>query len=248
MSQEAIDSIPPSDLDADIAACRRLVVGVMRDDASSIAKLRDGVHRDLEGEGGLLGRLRSLKTGTRAALVLALMAAVTALTVVVTPRADLAAYPTPRMFAVLIVLAVVTGAATWRLLRPLHLPPPSVWMSRALLVVGVLTPVVLSLIPIDHVGGHAGHGAHFFAACGKCLGFGGVLGLPVLLLAFAVRRSRVDGAAVAALAGVAAGLTGNLTLQVHCPITDPSHLLLGHALLLGLLGVAAAVWQRQPGA
>jgi hypothetical protein len=71
-----------------------------------------------------------------------------------------------------------------------------------------------------------------------------MLGLPVLLVAFAVRRAEVDGAALGALAGVAAGLTGNLALQVHCPITHTAHLLIGHATLIIVLGTAAFLWRR----
>jgi hypothetical protein len=211
---------------------------------AELAELRGRIAADLEGEKTFLGRLRALKTIQRTALVIGMMIVVTVLTVATTPRHDLAAYPMGRMAAALLVLAFVSGAASWRLLRPLYAPPPNVWVSRSLLIMGVLTPVVLALMPLDHAGGAAGEGAAFAAACGKCLGFGGILGLPVLVLAFLVRRAHVDGAAIAALAGVAAGLTGNLTLQVHCPITEPTHLLLGHALLLAVLGVGAALWKR----
>ncbi len=246
MSQDAIDSLPPPELEQEIQACRDLVQGALRGTSSDaeLAQLRGRVDDDLRAEQGVVGRLRSLRTTHKVLIILAVIALVTAFAVVTKPRSDLSAYPGVRMGVTLLVLSMVSGAATWRLLRPLHAPPPNVWMSRALLVLGVLTPVVLALFPIDHVGAPAGEGVAFAAACGKCLGYGGAFGLPVLILAFAVRRSRVDGAAVAALAGIAAGLTGNLTLQVHCPITDPSHLLVGHVMLLAILGGAAAVWKR----
>lgn len=84
-------------------------------------------------------------------------------------------------------------------------------------------------------------------ACFKCIGFGGATGAAILALAFLMRRAQVDGAAVAALAGVAAGLTGNLTLQLHCPIVDPTHLILAHAMLLVIFGAATAMWQPKTG-
>ena len=212
--------------------------------ADEVANLRARVDADREKEQGLLSSLRSLRTPYRIGLVIAAVVLVTVASLVTTPRADIAAYPTGRMVLTLALLGMAAGAAAARLLRPVHAPPPNVWVSRALLVVGVLTPCLLALIPLHHDGAPAGAGSAFVANCGRCLGFGGALGLPVLLLALWARRTRVDGAAVAVLGGVTAGLAGNLALQVHCPITDPSHLLVGHVTLLALLGVVAAVWHR----
>jgi hypothetical protein len=107
--------------------------------------------------------------------------------------------------------------------------------------VGVLVPCVLTLIPLDHHGVAAGEGAIFALECGRCAAFGAVMGLPVLVLALLARRSRLEGV-VAALAGVAAGLTGNLVLQIHCPNTNVVHQLLGHWVVLLFLPVATAIW------
>lgn len=247
MSDDRAESFDPAELEADIDACRAMIPAVMsspdpRD--AQLSALQSRVEADRSGDTGLGGRLRALSTSRRILLVMTVVVLVTAVAFVTTPRPDLAHYPAARMALSLGLLVAVTGAAAWRLLRPLHLPPPGVWTSRALLVIGVLTPCVLALVPIHHPGAPAGEGVAFAAACGKCLGFGAALGLPVLFLAFWARRARIDGAAVAALGGVAAGLTGNLTLQVHCPITESTHLLLGHAGLLVVLGAVAARWQR----
>lgn len=242
MTQQ-VDILDPSDLEQDIEACRGLI-GAPGADGEDVGALRSRVESDLAAEQGFVAKLRAMRTPNRIGLILLLAVAVTVISVVATPRSDLAQFPVGRMAATLLLLAAVTSAAAWRLLRPLHAPPPTVWASRALLAAGVLLPAVIAAIPMDHVGAAPGEGAAFAVHCSKCLAFGGVMGFPVLFVAFLARRSRVDGAAVAALAGVVSGLTGNLALQMHCPITDPMHLLGGHALLVVVLGVAVAAWRR----
>jgi hypothetical protein len=240
------DSFSP-ELEQDMKACRELTSPTALEEpvsAEELAPIRDVVKSQVAEEVGLVSRLRALPTWQRIAMAFALSALVTIATAIATPRADMALYPSGHMLALLAAMATLTFAASWRLLRPLHRPPPSAWSGWALLVMGVAAPFIMSLIPLAHEGAAAGAGAAFAVGCAKCFGFGAALGLPVLLLAFLARRAHVDGAAVAALGGVAAGLTGNLTLQVHCPITDPHHLLLGHASLLVLLAGAAALWRR----
>jgi hypothetical protein len=242
-----VDRIEPNELEREIEACKAVLEGGAGDTAAPdavLGDLRKRVEGDLATEKGALARLRALPTSQRILVVLATMTAMTVLSVVLTPRPDLAEYPAVRMAVSLALLAVVTGAATWRLLRPLYAPPPSIWLSRALLVMGPLLPLALALIPIDHSGAHPGEGAAFAVQCSKCLAFGGFMGFPVLLLALLARRSRMDGAAVAALGGVAAALTGDLALQLHCPITNPAHLIVGHALLVVVVAVVAALWHR----
>lgn len=233
----------PAELQRDMEALE----GLARDGEVSEADLdalRQDVDQLLDAETGVGAELRARATGQRITIVVAAVVLLCVGVGVGTPRFELTSYPVIRMAAVLGLLGALTAVATWRLLRPLHLPPPSVTSSRLLLGAGLLIPFVIALIPVhDHVGGPAGEGLGFAVACFKCLGFGGATGALILALAFLMRRAAVDGAAVAALAGVAAGLTGNLTLQLHCPIVDPTHLVLGHAMLLVVFGVATARWQ-----
>ncbi len=245
---QPVDILEPGELEREIEACRALVRDgeAAGDDLSDgdLGPLRRGVDGALAAEQGMLARLRAMPTSRRLTLVVLLSVAVTVASVVFTPRVDLAVYPSWRMLGSLALLGMVTAAAAWRLLRPLYAPPSPLWVSRGLVVAGVLLPVALALIPMQHVGVAADEGSRFALGCGKCLAFGGAMGFPVLLLALLSRRSRIDGAAVTALAGVAAGIAGNLTLQVHCPITEPVHLLIGHALLVVLLAGAAVIWER----
>jgi len=237
-----IDSLAP-DMAEDMRAARDLLRG-QENEPPSLDALRRRVDADLEKETGLLAGLRARPTAQRIGLVLTLIAVMVGITAGVTPRTDLADYPALRMAVVLLVLSGVTSAAVWRLLRPLHLPKPSITSTRLLLVAGVLAPTVAALWPVyGHVGNEAGEGLQFALGCGRCAAFGAVMGAPVLALATMLRRARVDGAAVVALAGVSAGLAGNLTLQLHCPITDPAHLVLAHAGLALVLGVVALRWR-----
>ena len=234
-----------ADLDDDMAAVRRLAGAAMDQEpaAAEIDALRGQMVALLREERGPLAALRARPSWQRLSLVAAAAAAVVVASFAFTPRGDLAGYPAAHMFATLTLLGLLTVAAGWRLLRPLHLPPLPVWTGRALLAVGVLAPVALALVPIDHQGAAAGQGADFAIACGRCMGFGAALGAPVLVLALLARRARIDGASVAALGGVVAGLTGNLALHLHCPVSEPLHVILGHGILLVLLGVIASLWR-----
>lgn len=234
-----------SDMAEDMRAARELLGGGHQAELPpGLEALRKRVDADLDREKGLMATLRDRPTPQRIALVLLLTGLLVGVTAAAAPRGELADYPIVRMAIVLVALSGVTGVAIWRLLRPLHLPKPSTASTRLLLVAGVLAPTVAALWPLyGHVGHDPGHGMAFAVGCGRCMAFGAVMGAPVLALATLMRRSRVDGAAVVALAGVAAGLVGNLTLQLHCPVTDPIHLLLAHASLALILGVVALRWR-----
>lgn len=234
------------ELESELSACRD-IAGALEPqiETAELSRMRKGLDASLAQERGLLASLRARPTSQRIALMMAVTLLVVVVSLMATPRSDLASYPIARMVGVLAVLGGVTSAAAWRLLRPLHLPRPSVASDRLLLVLGVLAPVIAALWPMHaHLGAHPGEGGTFIARCAGCMAFGASMGLPILLLAFALRRARVDGPAVAALAGVSAGIGGNLALQVHCPITATSHLMGGHAMLVVILGVAAALWRR----
>jgi hypothetical protein len=235
-----------SEIAREMAACRAGVPEAADTEPSldDLAPLGRRVEEELAREVTGVATLRALRTPYRVLLVLAALALVVLLAVAVAPRADLASYPRGRMALSIVLLSAVAAVASWRLLRPLHLPPPPLWSSRLLLIAGVTLPCVLAALPLDHAGANAGTGAGFAVGCGKCLAFGGALGFPALLLALLLRRAPVDGAAVSALGGVAAGLAANVALGLHCPVSDPAHIVSGHALLVVLLGGVAASWQR----
>lgn len=232
----------------ELEACEQLARrGLEAELEEAIAdSIRGEITERIAAERGLVATLRALPTSQRLAGIVLASLAVTVLAWLMMPRADMDHYPRGRMLITLGALFGLTVAANLRLLRPLHLPKPPAWTGAVLLLAGIAAPIVLAVVPLTAFGHEefaAGEGGAFAVGCFKCLSFGAVLGLPVLLLAGLMRRANVDGAAIVALGGVAAGLTGNLTLQVHCPIVDTGHLLLGHASLLFILIAAILLWR-----
>ncbi|MBW2529049.1 MAG: DUF1109 family protein [Deltaproteobacteria bacterium] len=241
-----LDAPPPDD--REIATLRSLAaeqVAREQPSADELERLRDSVRSRLDREKGLIAWLRALARWQRLLLLGGLAAVVLAAVVALAPRADLAEYPAGHLTLVLVLLAAMAGAATWQLLRPLHLP--SRGQRRAAVLIGGSMAALLLLLalPVDHPGAPAGGALSFWINCLKCLAFGAAVGLPVGLVAGLARRSSVGGGATAALSGIAAGALGNFGLQLHCPITDVGHLLWGHAPLLVLLALVAAALSRR---
>lgn len=244
MSREPNHVETPIDLEQEMAACRQALGRIDELERlplpAELEQLRTDVDAVVARDTGWLGKLRGLRRGSRAALMALVVGLLTVIVVWLTPRADLGQYPAAQMGVAVGLLAMLTMGASWRLLRPLHLPAPRRHRTALLVGAAVAAPFVLALWPLGYVGAPAGEGSAFVVACAKCLAFGGALGFPVGVFSHVMRRDHVGGAAVAGLGGVVAGLVGNLCLQVHCSITDPAHLLVGHAPLLVLFGALAA--------
>ena len=211
-------------------------------ESSSLDKLRGNIDELIGREEGMLGYLRSRSTGQRVFFVGLVAIVATCVALVLRPTDHLAGAGRWRFAGVLVLVAMITVLACWRLMRPLHLPPANRWVGNALLLAGVALPFLMAFT-LNHEAGKAiGTGALFYKQCAVCLTLGLVLGMPVLGLALLLRRAKVDGAAIGALAGVAAGLTSYLTLHVHCTISDPAHVMGGHATVLLVLTAGAAIW------
>lgn len=239
-----------ADIDRDLARDLEACAPAARLDgeisAGDLAALRAGLDARIAADRGLIARLRARPTPERVALVVTVTALTVAATTLATPRGDLGALPLPPTLALMGVLGSVAAVATARLLRPLHRPPPRAASDRLLLALAALAPVAAALWSAQgHDGAAAGEGLTFLRRCAGCAAFGGALAVPVLVLATVLRRARVDGPAVAALAGVVAGIAATLVLHVHCPITAAAHVLVGHVALVPALALAATLWRRR---
>lgn len=215
-----------------------------------LAGVREAVGADVAAETGLLAYLRSRTTPMRVVGALGIALVVALAVVMLTPRPDLNLYPRARMVLAVVLLVVLILVGLVMVLRPLHHRPLPRWLVWGALAAAVAVPWVLALLPRAHELHPAalrGEGPELLAFAVRCLAFGIVTGLPLLIALWAFDRGAHASLRRAFVAAGVAGVMGNLALQAHCPITAPAHLALGHATVgLVLLGayVLAAVRGR----
>ena len=198
----------------------------------------DALSASLAEEDGLRARLQSLPTWLRRLLGIALVITVVAAVALAGPRPDLEEFPRWLLGVGLAGMGLVALIGVWAALRPIHRPPPSPWIVAVLAAAGVALPFGLALLP----GRPPTMAGVTVPPAPACFAFGSALALPIgvgLLLLLRIPRPNV---ACALLIAAAAGLTGNLTLHVHCPANELAHLLAGHASIgVAFLVVAALV-------
>jgi hypothetical protein len=193
------------------------------------------------------GWLRSRTTVVRVSLLLLAVLAVALVQLVWFRRADLELYPTTPFLVVIAAFSLLIGLALAACVRPLHEPRLSQWGLRSLIGGGLVMPLLLHAgepVHSSHAASIAGSGPELLPRAGACFVYGLLLVLPLLALARAVDRGEHRIGAAALCAGVAGGLTANLALHLHCPITHAGHLLLGHATLVGALVGGYAFYDR----
>lgn len=174
------------------------------------------------------GWLKSRSTPTRRLIAFGAFALVAAYAVM-SARDDLGSYPIEQLVVSIGALLVLLGMSLVLAIRPLHEPALPTWKLGSLAGAAVLATVALAFLP--GLGETTPAGASLFAMASPCMYMGLALGLPVYAIARIVDRgTRLAGV----LAASAAGLTGNLFLQMHCPIDDPGHGLVGHASVVAI--------------
>lgn len=203
----------------------------------------------LEKERGVFAKLRALPTSQRFGLALVLVGFWPAFVLLTNRRADFSVYPGVRLAGDLILLGGAVAVLLVLALRPMHRAPLATWMQRIAAMVGALAVSLLCAFPMahaDHPASLEGIGSDLGARAVGCFAFGtvyGVLAAVGFLLLSRARTRRVPGLLTAG----AAAVVGVLTLYMHCPITHPLHLWLGHATVLmpfALLGFT--VGRRRP--
>lgn len=175
----------------------------------------------------LAGFLRTRATWMRRLLVSAALALIAFTAWRSLPAIAESARGTPwkmTLAAYLSLLLIATFLAT----RPLQLPPLAPWKAKAVAAVTVTATLIAALWPRADAAAASSSvtaetPAFMFMAC---MGMGLLLGVPVYALLRLFDQGNSFGNLMAA---VAAGLAGNLLLNMHCPVHSGPHALFGHA-------------------
>ncbi len=180
---------------------------------------------------------------TRSTLARRLLAAIAALVVVLVggvllTRRELGAIDPVELAIAVGALGALLGLSVHHALRPLHRPPLSVPARAATIALTLVATFVLALLPPHDHAELASSPGGLLDHVSPCLFYGLLTGLPVYLVLRLLHRGP---SAASLLAACAAGLAGNLVLSLHCPSSDPTHLMLGHFMvaLLFVGGLAA---------
>jgi hypothetical protein len=207
------------------------------------------LHAELQGEiareKGVGAWLRSRPTPVRALVAGLVVGALALVTMGVWGRQDFAMYPAERMLAVVASIAGLIVVDLVLVLWPLQLPAAPQWLMAAAVAgapLGLLfwysAPAVETghpgSVPVESAGTLVRHALH-------CLVFGSVIAGGIYGLLRGLDRG---GANRLLLMGACAGLAGNLMLQLHCSVTAPVHLLIGH-LGVVVLCFAFAFWRER---
>lgn len=189
----------------------------------SFKKLEDQLAR----EKGLSGRLMSLPTALRELLACTALFIPVAIGVAKL-RPDLALYPSVRFQAEIALLAGLAAAAGWVWLRPLHRPRPQIWVVLSILGLGLFVPWLLAALPPAHAN-QVGVTNNFVYQAAACFLFGTAIALPVMVAVWSLGHRSQGVLGFGMLPAIVAAMAGLIGLELHCPITSPGHLLLGHA-------------------
>lgn len=187
------------------------------------AAVQTAVHR----EHGVAARLRNLPSGLRLFAAVAWAALLVTLTTMATPRSAFGPVPIERITIVLTVLAALLALSLRLGLRPLQSRPPPRGLLLVSSLTGMFVPALFAALPS---GVHVESVAHVSAvrATVGCFLIGAVAGGLLIAGLRALDRGAHRSLGSALLAGAAGGLLGNAALELHCPITAPAHLFLGH--------------------
>ncbi len=185
------------------------------------------------------GRVRaeapSRARGPRLALALGTVLATAVGLGAATMRPDLATVPMGAAAVQLAALAVAVGVGVALVSRPPWRAPLSPAAHRGGMAALWAVPALALVLPLSEPVGLSGLAAATLA----CLGFGSVMVVLSVGVFGALFRRDTLLSARWPLAAATGAMAGNLALVLHCPLSDPGHVLLGHV-ALGLLAAAGA--------
>jgi len=186
------------------------------------------VRADLGKETGLRALVRGQSTGRRLAIACLAVALSAAFTLAFARRASWpmdALGPFAALLAVLglgALLCIRDGLAPLSRVR-------STGRTLAMSAAALGFPIVLAAwAPAEFAGGDRGR---VVAQALRCFVFGTAASAPLVMLLWLCDRGSRGSWRVFLPLSAASGLSANLVLGLHCAITEPAHLLLGHATL-----------------
>ena len=209
------------------------------DQAALFASLEEALRQD----DGILGRLRSRPTTERVLLVAGWCFLIVAGIAVAAPRAARGPVPTEHVLLVVTVLSTLLAVALRFGLRPCNAHRRVLGVLLAGLGAALLAPVVCAFLP-SAVSTGIPEGVSSLHAASRCFATGVLSGAAVIAALFALDRGEHRSPTVALLAAAAGGLVANAALELHCAVTAPAHLLLGHASVSLALAVAYVALRR----
>jgi hypothetical protein len=216
--------------------------------SNDLDALFEQVQVSVDRDRGALGWLRSRSTPMRIAAALAVPAVLVAFQGLTKLRVDISVYPVSRMSLEIAALVVGTVGATLMALRPLQRThrPAFTWAWLALVLAVPFLMAATGPAHQAHAASLEGVGDDFWPRALACFGYGVAMAAPAWLALALFDRQASKAGAVVLVAAAVSGLVGNFVLHVHCPLTDPTHLLVGHATVgIALLPIAAAIaWWR----
>ncbi len=209
----------------------------------------DKLHAELQGklaqERGFSAWLRSRSTPLRATLAGIVVGLLAVATMAVWLRPDFELYPAGRMNAVLASIAGLIVLDLILLLWPMQLPAAPRWLMAAAVAGAPIGLFFWYSAPVAHLTHPRSVPSEDFRGwcvhVGRCLFYGSVVAGGVYALLRSLDRG---GANRLLLMAACAGLAANLVLQLHCPQTTPSHLMIGHFGVIALC-FGFAFWRER---
>ena len=218
-----VDSLPP-EWDTQLGQRLRSMQG-SDDDVSdpTFDALYSGVSAQCSADDKRLsGFFRSKPTSVRRLFAIIAFVVIAVLSLMMVPPVSTAAIglrwiATSTAYAVLLLFTLVMA------IRPLYIPALSVRSIWALSLLAIVATCVAAFMPATQISPTS---SETFSHASACMGMGLLIGLPVYGVVRALDRGNPLGGLLAA---AAAALGGNLVLQMHCPLGDATHILMGHS-------------------
>ena len=222
--------LPCAELAADQAELAHLL-DRGAEDLPPLEKMMAATQQKIAADVGIAARIKHWSTPVRAGLMFSATAAILAFVLAFRARPDLAAVPIPDVSLRSAGLLLWVGIGLASAMRPSHIPALRTSGFWAMLGAAVVGPVVVALLPEMHTGHEASLVDNFALQTGLCFVWGTAVAFAVVALWRTVERRSQPTARHFATAAATAAAAANIALLLHCPLTDPAHMVVGHGLI-----------------